>query len=203
MISEKGIAQEINGIVKSKTANTYFDNWGFDSIRFNGEINSNIAGSKYTIHLKNGEEELQGTITDKFSKFKVDLKYKNKPIQGQIKRSTNHTKDEWDIQIFSEKLSGTVVHNSMKTVDTYNLSYGDKNITGSIHKKLNTLVYDLLFGAKKISGSMSYNASTVKHTYSLNAEELTEDEFVVLLFIESIKLINERITEIDEFQGNE
>ncbi len=46
---------------------------------------------------------------------------------------------------------------------------------------------------------MAYNISTVKHTYSLQAEELTEDEFVVFLFIESIKLMNERIAEIDDF----
>ena len=90
----------------------------------------------------------------------------------------------------------------MNTVDTYDLSYGNRKIEGTIRKKINTLVYDLMFNKKKVSGTMSFNATTVKHTYNLTAEELTEDEFVVLLFIESIKLINERIDDIDNFQDN-
>ena len=49
---------------------------------------------------------------------------------------------------------------------------------------------------------MAYNISTVKHTYDLMAEDLTEDEFMVFFFIESINLFNERVDEIDEFQDN-
>ncbi len=209
LIPENGTAQEsakpqkINGIVRSKTSTIYFEDFGFENNRFKGDIRSNISGSKYIFHLKNGQEELEGEIIDKLSKFSVDLKYKGNKIQGQINRSTNHTKDKWDIHVFEHNLSGTVVHNAMKTVDTYNLGYDNRKITGTIHKKMNTLVYDLLFDKKKISGTMSYNASTVKHTYNLKAEELAEDEFIVFLFIESIKLMNERIAEIDDFQGNE
>lgn len=50
---------------------------------------------------------------------------------------------------------------------------------------------------------MSLNATTVKNTYKLTKEELTEEGFFVFLFIESIKLINERINDIDDFQDNE
>ena len=91
----------------------------------------------------------------------------------------------------------------MNTVDTYDLSYGNGKIKGTINKRANTFVYDLIFNKKKLSGTMSLNATAVKHTYNLTAEKLTDDEFVVLLFIESIKLINERIDDIDDFQGKE
>ena len=202
IIPEIGVAQEINGIVKSKTSTIYFEDFGLENIFFNGEIHSNISGSKYTVNLKNDQEEFEGIITDKLSKFNVDLNFKSNKIEGQIKRSTNHTKDEWDIQFFGQNLSGTVIHNAMNTVDTYDLSYGNSKIEGTIRKKINTLVYDLMFNKKKVSGTMSLNATAVKHTYNLTAEELTEDEFVVLLFIESIKLINERIDDIDNFQDN-
>ena len=203
LIPESATAQEINGIVKSKTSTIHFEGFGFENTRFDGEIHSNLAGSKYIFDLKNEQDVLEGEIIDKLSKFNVDLNYKGKKIGGQIKRSTNHTKDEWDIQFFEHNLSGTVVHNAMQTRDTYHLSYDNRKITGTIYKKLNTLVYDLLLDNKKITGSMSFNVTTVKHTYSLKAEELTEDEFVVFLFIESIKLINERIAEIDDFQAND
>lgn len=60
-----------------------------------------------------------------------------------------------------------------------------------------------MFNKKKASGAMSLNATTVKNTYKLTTEELTEEVFFVFLFIESIKLINERINDIDDFQDNE
>lgn len=202
IIPEIGVSQGINGIVKSKTSTIYFEYFGLKNILFNGEIHSNISSSKYTVNLKNDQKEFEGIITDKLSKFNVNLKFKSNKIEGQIKRSTNHTKDEWDIQFFGQNLSGTVIHNAMNTIDTYDLSYGNGKIEGTIRKKINTLVYDLMFNRKKVSGTMSLNATTVKHTYDLTAEELTEDEFVVFLFIESIKLINERIYDIDNFQGN-
>lgn len=203
IIPEIGAAQEINGIVKSKTSTIYFEDFGSEKISFNGEIHSNISGSEYILNLKNDDEEFKGVITDKLSRFNVDLNYKSNKIEGQIIRSTNHTKDEWDIQFFGQNLNGTVVHNAMNTVDTYDLNYGNRKIEGTISKKINTLDYDLMFNEKKISGNMSLNVTTVKHSYNLVAEELTEDEFVVLLFIESIKLINERADDIDDFQGNE
>ena len=198
-----GVSQGINGIVKSKTSTIYFEDFGLENILFNGEIHSNISGSKYTVNLKNDQKEFEGLITDKLSKFNVKLKFKGNKIEGEIKRSTNHTKDEWDIQFFGQNLRGTVIHNAMNTMDTYDLSYGNGKIEGTIGKKINTLVYDLMFNRKKVSGTMSLNATTVKHTYKLTAEELTEEEFLVFLFIESIKLINERIDDIDDFQGNE
>jgi hypothetical protein len=203
LIPKSATAQVINGIVKSKTSTIYFEDFGFENTRFDGKIHSNLSGSKYTIHLKNEQDILEGEIIDKHSKFSVDLNYKGNKIKGEIKRSTNHKKDEWGLQFFEHNLSGTVVHNAMKTVDTYDLSYDNRKITGTIRKKMNTLVYDLLLDKKKVTGSMSLNVTTVKHTYSLKAEELTEDEFVVLLFIESIKLMNERIADIDDFQGND
>jgi len=198
-----GIAQGISGIVKSKTSTIYFEDFGLENSLFNGEIHSNLSGSKYTVNLKNDQKGLEGIITDKLSKFNVDLKFNNNKIEGQIKRSTNHTKDQWDIQFFGKHLRGTVVHNAMNTTDTYDLSYENGKIVGTISKHMNTLVYDLTFNKKKVSGTMSRNATAVKHTYNLTTEALTEEEFVVLLFIESIKLINERIDDIDDFQDNE
>ncbi len=203
LIPGSGAAQEINGIVKSKTSTIYFEDFGFENTRFDGEIHSNISGSKYTIHLKNEQDVLEGEIIDKLSKFSVDLNYKGNEIKGEIKENLTGTKDTWDLQFLEHKLIGTVSHSLVGTTDTYNLSYNNRKITGKIHEKLNSIVYELLFDTKKISGSMAYNISTVKHTYSLQAEELTEDEFVVFLFIESIKLMNERIAEIDDFQDND
>ena len=200
---EKGTAQEITGTVRANNSTINFEEFGSENKRFNGEIRSNLLGSKYTFHLKNGQEELEGEIMDKLSQFNVDLTYKGNTIEGQIKQSPNNTKDEWDIQFLGHKLTGRVVHNAMGTADTYDLSYNNKKITGKIHKNINTLAYDLQFGEKKVSGKMSYNISTVKHTYNLKAEELTDDEFLVLVFIESIKLMNELITDIEEFQSND
>lgn len=200
IVPEIGEAQQINGTVRSKSSTIYFEDFGFESFHFNGEIESNFTGSKYTFLLKNGDQELKGEISDKLSKFGVNLSYKNKNIEGQIKRNPNHTADHWDVQFFGQKLSGTVGHNMANTKDTYDLIYGDKPIVGKIYLKLNSLVYDLQFGQKNISGTMAYNVSTVKHTYNLIAEDLTEDEFMVLVFIESIKLMNEHIDEIDDFQ---
>lgn len=202
LIPESGTAQEINGIVRSETSTIYFEGFGFESTRFDGEIHSNISGSKYTIHLKNDQDVLEGEIKDKWVKFIVDLQFKDHEIKGEINENLNGTKDTWDLQFLEHKLTGTVSHNLVGTTDTYDLSYDNRKITGKIHEKLNSIEYDLLFDKKKILGSMAYNISTVKHTYSLKAEELTEDEFLVLLFIESIKLMNERIAEIDDFQGN-
>lgn len=189
--------------MKSKTSTFYFQGFGFENTRFDGEIHSNISGSKYTIHLKNEQNVLEGEAKDKSLKFIVDLRFKGYEIKGEINKSLTETKDTWDFQFLEYKLTGTVSHNLAGTTNTYNLSYGDRKITGKIHEKLNSIMYELLFDTKKISGSMTYNISTVKHTYNLQAEELTEDEFVVFLFIESMKLINERIAEIDDFQDND
>lgn len=201
-MSEVGIAQEINGLVKSKSSTIYFEGFGSDKLSFDGEIHSNLTGSTYKVDLKNGTDELEGEISDKFSKFTVDLDYKNQQIEGTIKRSPNGTKDEWDIDFFDQNLSGTVTHNAMKTVDTYKLSYGNQELSGTIGKKMGTLAYDLSLGNKKIGGSMAYGVSTTKHSYNLKAENLSEDEFMLLLFVETIKLLNEQIDDIDEFQGN-
>lgn len=203
VIPRIGIAQEITGTVKSKSSTIYFEDFGLEKNIFNGKIHSNLTGSKYTISLNNEKEEFEGVITNKFSTFGVNLSYKNKKIEGQIKKSTNHTKSEWDIDFFGKDLNGTVVHNAMNTADTYNLSYENKKITGTIQKKMNTLVYDLTLDKRKISGIMSLNATSVKHSYSLMTEQLTEDELILVLFIESIKLMNERIDDIDKFQGND
>lgn len=202
VLPNNGVAQEINGIVKSKTSTIFFEGFGIDNMRFSGEIHSNIPGTKYMVNLAYDQEKFEGVITDKLSKFNVDLSYKNNKIEGEIKRSPNHTKDYWAIQLFEKNLNGTVIHNAMNTVDTYNLSYGNEKIEGTIHKKMNTLVYDLMINQKKVSGSMSFNATSVIHTYNLTAGGLSEDEFMVLFFIESIKLLNEHIHDIDDFQGN-
>ena len=203
LIPESATAQEINGIVRSKTSTIYFEGFGFENMRFDGEIHSNISGSKYTIHLKNEQNVLEGEIIDKLSKFSVDLKYKGNEIKGEIKQNLKGTKDTWDLQFLEHKLTGTVSHSLVGTTDTYNLSYNNRKITGKIHEKLNSIGYELLFDTKKITGNLSSNVTMVKHTYSLKAEELTEDEFVVFLFIESIKLMNERIADIDDFQAND
>tara|TARA_B100000809_G_C14971972_1_gene471278 strand:- start:244 stop:903 length:660 start_codon:yes stop_codon:yes gene_type:complete len=201
LIPESGTAQEINGIVKSKTSTIYFEGFGFENTLFNGEIHSNISGLKYTIHLKNEQDVLEGEVLDKLSKFSVDLNYKGKEIKGEIHKNLTGTKDTWDLQFLEHKLTGTVIYNLVGTTCTYNLSYDNIKITGEIHEKLNSIEYDLLFDTKKITGSMTTNFTGVKHTYRLEAEELSEDEFVVFLFIESIKLMNERIAEIDDFQN--
>jgi hypothetical protein len=203
VIPRIGLAQEINGTVKSKSSTISFEDFGSAGHIFNGEIHSNLTGSKYTINLSSEQEKLEGIITNKFSSFGVKLSYKNRNIDGQIKRSTNHTRDDWDIDFFGNKLNGTVVHNAMNKADTYNLSYGTIKLTGTIHKKMNTLVYDLMLNKKKITGIMSLNATAVKHSYSLMTEQLTDDEYILFLFIESIKLMNERIDDIDDFQGND
>ena len=203
VIPRIGLAQEINGTVKSKSSTISFEDFGLKNKLFNGDIHSNLTGSKYTITLSREQEKLEGIITNKFSSFGVKLSYDNKKIDGQIKRSTNHTRDDWDIDFFGNKLNGTVVHNAKNTADTYNLRYGTIKLTGTIHKKMNTLVYDLILNKKKITGIMSLNATAVKHSYSLMTEELTDDEYILFIFIESIKLMNERIDDIDDFQGND
>lgn len=203
LIPEIGTAQEINGIVKSKTSTIHFEGFGFENTRFDGEIHSNISGSKYKVHLKNKQDVLEGEIIDKFSKFNVDLNYKGKKIKGQIHENLAETKDTWDLQFLEHKLTGTVSHDLSGTTDTYNLSYNNGEISGTIHEKLNnTFTYNLLINKKMITGNMSLNITSVKHTYKLKSEKLTEDEFVVLLFIETIKLINERIDDVDDFQRN-
>lgn len=140
LIPAIGKSQGINGIVKSKTSTINFEYFGLENNLFNGEIHSNISGSKYTVNLKNDQKEFEGAITDKFSKFNVNLKFKGNNIEGEINRSTNHTKDEWDIQFFGQNLRGTVIHNTMNTMETYDLSYGNGKIEGTIGKKINTLV---------------------------------------------------------------
>lgn len=197
-----GNAQDISGIVNSKTSTIFFEDFAYNDTHFNGEIHSNIAGSKYTVKLKNGQESLEGVITDKFAKFKLNLSYKGNIISGEIKQSTNDTKDRWDVLFMGKSLNGTVYYNPLKTVSTYELNYGESKIEGTISQHMNKLVYDLRFDAKKLTGSMSYNVSTVKHTYELNTEDLSEDEFLVFFLIESIKLLNEHINDIEEFQEN-
>jgi hypothetical protein len=203
LIPKNTAAQEITGTVRSKSSTIYFEDFGTETIRFNGEIRSNLSGSKYTVRLKNGKNELEGEITDKLSKINVNLSYKGKKIEGEIKRSTNNTKDQWDIEFLGHSLEGIVVYNAMGTASTYDFKYDANTVSGKIHKNLNTLVYDLALSEKKVSGKMSYNVSAVKHTYSLSAEDLSEDDIVLLLFMESNKLINEHIADIDDFQGND
>lgn len=197
-----GTAQDISGIVKSKTSTIFFEDFAYKDSHFNGEIHSNIAGAEYTVKLKNGQESLEGVITDRFAKFKLNLSYKGNIISGEIKQSTNDTKDRWDVQLMGESLNGMVFYNPLKTVSTYELNYGESKIEGTISQHMNKLVYDLRFNAKKINGSMSYNVSSVKHTYELSTENLSEDEFLVFVLIESIKLLNEHINDIEEFQEN-
>lgn len=197
-----GIAQDITGIVKSKSSTINFEDFGYDQHRFSGEIKSNLSGSKYSIMLKSEAEILEGNMMDKLSNFELDLNYKDDKIEGLIKRSLSGVKDEWDINFLNKKLSGLVNHNAAYTVDTYDLTYGTVEIRGTIKRKVNTLVYDLLFDNKKVTGTMALNVTSVKHTYKLQADTLTEDEFAVLLLIESINLIKERIEDIDDFQNS-
>ncbi|WP_075603708.1 hypothetical protein [Saccharicrinis aurantiacus] len=196
-------AQQIHGIVKSKTSTIHFEEFSYGENQLQGDIHSNLSGTKYTVNMHNGSKKLEGVIKDKYAKFSVDLSYNDSKIEGEIKRSTNGTKDVWDVNVLNKKLSGKVVHNALKTVDTYQLTYGNKNISGRTYKELNKHVYELQFGEKTIIGDMAYNVTTVKHTYNLKGDGLTDDEFIVFVFIESIKLINERIAEIEEFQGEE
>ena len=135
VIPRTGLAQEINGTVKSKSSTISFEDFGLKGNLFNGEIHSNLTGSKYTINLSSKKEKLEGIITNKFSSFGVNLTYQNKKIDGQIKRSTNDTSNEWDLDFFGNNLNGTVVHNAMNTANTYNLSYGTIKLTGRIHKR--------------------------------------------------------------------
>ncbi|WP_152286015.1 hypothetical protein [Flavicella marina] len=202
LVSEKLSSQEITGIVNTKTTTIHFEDFGYGDARFNGEIHSNFTGSKYTVNLKSDSGELSGIIKDKFSKFHVDLKSPFGKIEGKIDRAPNHTNDLWDIQVQGKKLVGKVTHNMMGTEDTYELNFDNKKITGSVHSKGTGLAYDLMFGEKKITGKMKYNVSTVKHTYSLSGTDLTPEEFNTFLFIECVKLINEYINDIDEFQNN-
>ena len=196
---EGAYAQHITGLVKSKSSTIYFEDFGTEIKRFDGQIKSNFVGSKYSIQMTDGKENFSGEIKEKFSKFVIDIKYGDKIIKGEIELSPNHTVDEWDIEIFGKKLSGTVDHNIMNTEDFYELIYDGQKISGSIFLRLNHLVYDLKFGKNNISGKMAYNISTVKHKYELNIDGLTEEEFEVLFFIECIKLLNEFVDENEDF----
>lgn len=198
-----GKAQKISGVVKSKSTTISFDDFGFDDFSFHGDVHSNLVGSKYTLDLKSNDAYFKGLITDKLSKFIVEIDTKLGKIEGEIDRAPNGTKDYWELLVFGKQLNGTVVHNMMGTKDTYHLIYDAANIEGAITKDWGALAYDLKIGAKKITGKMKYNISTVKHSYSLTADQITKEEFLVLFFIEVIKLINEQISEIDEFQGND
>ena len=51
VIPRIGLAQEINGTVKSKSSTIAFEDFGSAGHIFNGEIHSNLTGSKYTINV--------------------------------------------------------------------------------------------------------------------------------------------------------
>ncbi len=198
-----GLSQEISGIVKTKISYISFENFGLNELDFNGTIKENFLGTKYKVNLQSEEEDLTGEIYDQLSRFEIDLHYGDQNITGHVKRSTNRTNDKWDIDFMGQKLTGTIRYNYMETKATYELSLGDDQLTGTVRKNFNTREYDLQYGVSSISGTMTLNLTSVKHTYSLKSEELSNKEFLVFFFVEFMQLINYEIWDTEDFQDDQ
>lgn len=195
-------AQTISGIVLAKSPTIKFEDVGSENQKVNGEIKSNITGSKYTLSLTVGGQKVTGEIKDKLSKFLMEVKVGDHQITGEIDRAPNHTLDTWDVDFMGEKITGKVQHNMMNSKNSYELQYEKQPISGNIKDHLNGLNYELNFLGNPITGEMTYNVTTVKHTYNLTTSTLSEEEFILWWFIESIKLLHEHVDEVDEFQNN-
>ncbi|UTW66305.1 hypothetical protein KFE94_16890 [bacterium SCSIO 12643] len=192
----------LTGTLNSKTTSIVFENVMYDGKPVSGTIKPNIAVSKYHIDISGKTNQLSGVVYIRDYKRALDLSYGGQSIKGEIKQAVASGARKWNVEFLNETIQGAVVYNAAGTKATFDLSSRSYNVSGQIKRKVGAVIYNLTINEKSVKGVIKEGV-VGKEYYNLVLDHLSENELVLFFTIESMRVIEEDLESIEDFQNGD
>lgn len=192
----------LTGDLNSKATSIVFENVMYNGKPVAGIIKPNIAVSKYHIDISGKAQQLSGLVYIRANKRALALSYGDQTIKGEIKHPLANDTHKWDVEFLNETIQGMVTHNVVGTRATFELSSDSYKVSGQIKRKVGAVIYNLKINEKSVKGVIKENV-VGKERYTLVLDHLTENELALFFVIESMRIIEEDLESIEDFQKDD
>lgn len=190
----------LTGITKSKATAMVFESIIYNGVPVKGILKPNALGSKYHLDIEGNGKSMTGLIYTKEFKRVLDLSFQEKAITGEIKLPVAGSAHKWNVNFLNDQITGAVVYNLAETKATFDLTSKEYKVTGQIKEKVSSVTYNLKINGKSVKGVIKQAPN--KQKYSLVLDHLNENELALFFLIESIRMIDEDIEDVEDFQNN-